>query len=454
MKKILQIFAGVVLVAGVAGFAAAMLPWKGMVASKLQAALEEKGFENVHLSFSKIGLHGATVEALSLGRAESPLFLKDIVIHYSPRELWDRNLQALTLSGVSLEIRRAGGKWDIQGFGGSGTAAGGFKIPVSRDELSVIPVDRLTLDKSILTIVSDQWRVAAPVTLEWQKTPDPKISLRAENLELNAGNLSARAGEGLAEVKLAPSGGEWEGPWALRDVRIKKGSTEFPAMKGAGTLKAGADSIFVNGELKSPDEEYRAAFLLEHKYKAPKKSELTLTRFDMPWRGGKLAADNIKISLLGDDPVRMVLQVHRVSINELMEAMTGKRVSATGLVSGDLPLTIRKDGSISVGKGILQAAGPGVISMPPEIIPGDSEQAVISREILKNFHYQGLSVEVSGEGEDGLLLLVALEGNNPDVYEGRPVKLNVRLTGDVLDFIRQNVMFITDPKTLLNRDEK
>ena len=124
MKKFIQVFAGGVLAAGVALAAFYyMLPWKEMAASKLQAALEEKGFPGVHLRFSEIGLHGATVDTLSLGGTESPLVLKDVVIRYSPRELWDRNLQALTLSGVSLEIRKTDGEWNVHLAALQGSAA-------------------------------------------------------------------------------------------------------------------------------------------------------------------------------------------------------------------------------------------------------------------------------------------------------------------------------------------
>ncbi|MGZ9097067.1 MAG: intermembrane phospholipid transport protein YdbH family protein [Micavibrio sp.] len=455
MKKFIFIISGFALVIGLTGLAYLYFPWKKAVANKLQAVLESRGFQNVDLTLSDLGLYGATLNNITLGNKDFPLSLKNIAIDYSPRELWDGNLQALSISGVSLEIKKEDGRWIVQGFGGeTATPSAGLKFPVDDKEIAKFPLNRLMIDDSQLNIVSDQWKVVAPVKLEWQKSPEPAILLRLENLQLDAGNLSATAGQGNAEAKLSSGGSGWEGEWNLRDVQLRGGPADVPVMNGAGTVKAGADRILLDGELKSADSQHRAVFQVNYKYTAPQKADLILRQANMPWQGGTLAVDNVTIPLVDRGALQFILHVQQVSIGQLMEAMTGKRVSATGLVSGDLPLLIGKDGSVSLGEGTLRAAGPGVISMPPDIIPGDNEQVAMTREILKNFHYSGLSVALSSNDANGLSLLVALEGNNPDVYDGRTVKLNVRLVGDVLDFVRQNVMFMMDPKTLLKQGEK
>lgn len=441
---------GLVLVFGVAGLGLAYLPWKTQVAHRLQAVLKEKGFQNVQLTLSDMGMHGATFDNVTLGNETFPLSLKNIVVHYSPFELWHGNLQGLTISGVSLEVKKVEGKWVVQGLdNGSATPSTSLKIPVNSAE---IPVDQLIVEDSNLNILGENWNLNAPVALKWQKNPDSEISLQSENIKFNAGNFSVNAGKGEAKAKLGVQETGWAGSWHLKGIKISGGPAEWPVMEAAGTLSAGANTIAIEGGVKSPDNLYGGTFRLDYASSGP--TALTLVQANMPWHGGTLAVQNVTIPLAEEKPANLVLQVQAVSIGQLMEAMTGKRVSATGMVSGDLPLIIGHDGSITLGDGILQAAGPGIISMPPDLIPGDNEQVAMTREILKNFHYNGLSVAVSGNQENGLSLLVALEGNNPDVYEGRPVKLNVRLVGDVLDFMRQNVMFVMDPKTLLKQDKK
>ena len=48
--------------------------------------------------------------------------------------------------------------------------------------------------------------------------------------------------------------------------------------------------------------------------------------------------------------------------------------------------------------------------------------------------------------------MMTLQGNNPKVYKGKPVKLNVHLTGDILDVVRQS-MLTSNPTKLLQQGE-
>lgn len=176
---------------------------------------------------------------------------------------------------------------------------------------------------------------------------------------------------------------------------------------------------------------------------------LRIVKAGMPWKEGRLAAENVAVQLKGDKPVKLALEVSNVSIAELMGALTGDRVSATGAISGTLPVLVKRIGEIQLLQGELKAGGPGSITMPPDVIPGDNEQVALVRQILENLQYTSLSITTS-VGEDGETgVLMTLEGNNPKVYDGRPVKLNVNLTGDVLEFIQQNILLLTSPETLL-----
>ncbi len=139
-----------------------------------------------------------------------------------------------------------------------------------------------------------------------------------------------------------------------------------------------------------------------------------------------------------------------------MQSLTGGRVTATGKVTGDLPLMIGRDGNIKVLPGTLKSEGPGMISMSADTIPGDNEQVGIVRQILQDLQYSGLSVALKNDESGRTTILLSFEGNNPSVYEGRPVKLNVNLTGDVLEFIQQNILLLGNPEQFLEQgiDEK
>jgi hypothetical protein len=51
---------------------------------------------------------------------------------------------------------------------------------------------------------------------------------------------------------------------------------------------------------------------------------------------------------------------------------------------------------------------------------------------MKDFRYSLLTLETESDKDNHLTVLMTVEGNNPKVSEGRAVKGNVRLHGDVL----------------------
>lgn len=171
----------------------------------------------------------------------------------------------------------------------------------------------------------------------------------------------------------------------------------------------------------------------------------------LSWKGGELTAREVRINPTANPAAKFNVHIQHVSVDELLQALTGNRVSATGTVSGVLPVIVGADGSLSFGKGSLKTDAPGSLSMPPESVPGDNQQVDLVRQILKEFHYNGLSIAISKQQGNRVSVMISLQGNNPGMYDGRLVNLNVNLTGDVLDYIKQNVLLLTDPQSFLNQ---
>jgi hypothetical protein len=424
----------------------AFLPWKEPLARKLQDILEAKGFQNVRLTLSDIGFTGATLQNITIGD-ENPVMLKNLTLHYSAREIMKGNLRALVLSGLALEIRQQGGKWVVPGYGGGGGSDSRFALPVTPAETAAIPFDRVIINDSRVDIVMPAGRVFLPFNLEWNRA-NATISMQTESPSFTGEKFNAHAAHGEISAKLNPEARSWEGAWKLENVQPEAGDTGIPLMDIAGTLRAEATTVTFEGRMTGVNGA-RATFTLRTSLgDAP---ILTIASASMPWQGGRIALGRTVIPLTGVRPVKVVLKAERISVDAFMQSLTGKRVSATGIVSGALPLTIGRDGSISFDAGGLKTEGPGVISMPPELIPGGNEQVALTREILKNFHYDGLSLTVDKAEGDAISVLVAAEGRNPDVLNGRAVKLNIRLTGDLLDLVRQNAMFLREPQKILEQ---
>jgi hypothetical protein len=73
------------------------------------------------------------------------------------------------------------------------------------------------------------------------------------------------------------------------------------------------------------------------------------------------------------------------------------------------------------------------------------------REILKDFHYTSLSFYLNSGKDKRTEIRMSLEGSNPEVQGGRTVKMNVNLSGDVLGFAQQNLLWLTDPRKIIER---
>lgn len=441
----------VVLVAAVLA-AGVMVPWKQTIGQRLQAMLAARGFEGVTFDLSDIGLHKVTLQDITLG-GETPLVLKNLEINYSPRDLWNRNLQDVTLRGLSLEVRKAEDKWVVNGLEHLKNQAGekAIKIPATAESLAFIPFERMTLEDSDLRVIGPAWQVSVPLKVEWTKGPVPEIKYKASSLTFLANSLNVSTGDIEAVASIQDKDGGWSGNWIIKNAVVAKTSVPVPPLTGAGIFNVLADRILAEGIFKSADNAYRMEFKLEHLLNDPEQSKITIVSTSMPWKGGVISVKNAKVPVIRRGPVRLNIGVSKVSLDELLQSLTGKRVSATGELSGMVPVILNTDGSLTFQAGHLEAISPGSISMPPETIPGDNEQVVLVRDILANLQYSVLSATTSSDKDGKLAVLLSLEGNNPDVYNGRVVKLNVNLTGDLVDFVQQNLMLLKNPETLLEK---
>ena len=435
------------------GLSAALLPWKPWVEGRLKGLFEAQGLTDVRLTLSHVGLTTMTLEDITFGNT-APLTLKNVTLDYSMAALLAGDVRGLTATGLSIEAHKQENAWNVIGLehweNGTGKNAP-FTLPITLDELNAIPLSNAQLNNSHAHIASDQWQLDLPLQLQWQKQPTPKVAYVASGIAFKTRNLGMTTGAATAEVLLKENDKRWEGSWSLQDIHVTGTSPTIPALNGGGELSLQSDQARITGQLHDAAKTYTMAFAVNYLFAAPDKSAVVITDFLMPWTGGSLAAHNVRIPLSGQAPIDVTLRINQVSADTLMQQLTGKRASATGKISGTLPATLEPDGSIVFHEGTLHAEEPGTITMSPEVIPGDNEQVALVREVLKDFHYTSLAMQLnSGEGHR-LELRMNLEGNNPQVQAGRRVKINVNLNGDVLDFVQQNLLWLSDPQKIMER---
>lgn len=431
-----------------------LLPWQGFVQQKLIAAIEKKGITPVALTVSSIGLHGLIVKNVTLG--EPPLKLTELTVGYAPRALLNGQIEEVELSGLTLNAVQTDTGWSITGLDAllqhKEQPSEPMKLPVSVPALTkMVPFKTIAIVNSTLHVAGKGWQVETPIAGKLNLTAPASISLESPAVTTGFGTNGITTGAIKAALTLDEPKQQWAGTWQAEGIAVTTESLALPKLSGSGTLAATADTISGGGSLGSADKSHRAAFKLNYALNEPKKSIATISQAEMPWGGGSIAVSKVVVPLADKRTITLNLAVNKIDINTLMQALTGNKATATGMVSGTLPVTILPSGELRFGKGALKAEEPGIITLSPEVIPGDNQQVALVRDILKNLHYTLLALEMETSPDGKLTVMLAVEGQNPEVEKGRPVKLKVHLNGDLLNLIKQNVQLMTDPKTFIEQ---
>lgn len=440
---------------GVALFSALLmlsLYWKQLVANRLQWILHGYGFESVEFILSSAGWHSATIDDISLGH-DRALTLKNLVVGFTPGELRHGRLRAVTVNRLALSARQADGHWTVPSLESlfkSEPSGAAWSVPVTEKDLNrLLPFNTLEIRDSMLAIQSPGLQTLLPLSIDLHKTPLPILRWKGEALSIQSSDTKITADSADITMHLDEAARQWAGDWTITGLNIKNGAS-LPAMSGKGTLALSNETLSMRGIYTNAHIQSRAEILMDMPLRDMQKAVLTIVNASLPWKQGALSVRNVKIPVFGVKPIAMTIHIDKVSIDELMQSLTGRRVTATGTVSGALPLTIGRDGAFSILKGVMTSQGTGVISIPPDLIPGDNPNLALARDLLKDLHYSNLTIGTNNEGK-GVSVRMTVEGNNPAVLNGRPVRLNVALNGDFIDLVRQNIMILSNPQTMLDK---
>lgn len=437
------------------GAAMVLLPWKTFLSDYLSSELQANGLKNATLTVDTLGWTSARIRNLTFGDAEDPLTIPELTAQYDVNELQEGKLQTLTVSGIKLTVSKGENGWTLEGWPQPKDQQGKtFAPPVTEDYKNSVPAESINLEESTLTLKTPDGILALPLAGVWQKKEKPEFKLNPSPLSYEGSGINL-SGDFEASLSLNAEKKKWEGSWSLKNLNIrqKDAQEEIAPADLSGTLTADGQTLNVSGNISGESKAYKGAFRYTFPFDSPEKAALTVTDFSMPWQDGTLSTKNMNIPLSGNKPYTLDLKVSKASIPKLMQEFTGEYVKGTGTISGSFPLKIGQDGKITIGKGTLTADTPGHLSMPPETIPGEGAQMQLTRDILQQFDYKLLSLTTE-QDKKGLAVLLRLEGNNPKVENGRPVILNIRLTGDLLDFITSSAIVLTSPQTLIKQGNK
>ena len=429
------------------------LPFKPWIESQLIAALAKQGVTDVVLHVDRLNRHGVVVRDVKIG-ATSPLILNNVLVDYSVSGLRHKTIQGITADGLTLEAyQNKSGAFMIYGLEGAmGKSKDGESSFFTKPELfSGLPLSEVTIKNGLLEVHLPSLNAHIPLEAHLVIKPSPALHYKVPHIDGSFGNITIATGDVAVDLTLNTQAQQWEGDWSINGLQITGLPLDIPTLGAKGKVTLEEHRALIRGTVENADRRYRAAFDVLYDLRTPDSSRVQAKQVRLPWNGGSIGVNAATLPLSKNHATTFTLVADKVSIAELMKSLTGEKASGTGFVSGTIPVTITKAGDILLKKGTLKAADPGIISITPETIPGDNAQVALVRDVLKNLHYSLLSISVESDKNKELSVLLAVEGKNPDLSESRPVRLNVHLSGDVLNLLRENVMSVTNPKQLLER---
>lgn len=307
---------------------------------------------------------------------------------------------------------------------------------ISFDVNNPISIDQLTVDYSLSELISGQFKNLVV----------KQVKFKTDAAEITANNINL-----VFAPTVKPQ--SWQGSWTVAALTIEKTALPLPPLAGSGNFSADRSALNLDGEFKDQNTAYKTTFTVDYALDTARPSQLQIISAYLPWNEGLISLSNVNIPLAGNKPYHFVVQLQRVSLDVLMQLLTAKRAKATGVVTGAIPIFVDETGELTIQSAELKAEKSGIISLAPDAIPGDNEQVELVRNVLANFHYINFSLGLSSDEDKKLSMLLQLSGNNPEVYNGKEIKLNVRLNGDLLNLLKQNILPTLDPKQFLKEKD-
>jgi hypothetical protein len=154
---------------------------------------------------------------------------------------------------------------------------------------------------------------------------------------------------------------------------------------------------------------------------------------------------------------RITLEADGLELAQLLALAKVEGLSATGTLSGRLPLILH-DGTATLEGGRLTAMTPGRLAYdpaePPSFLAGEPGSGLaLLRTALTDFRYETLALAMDGTLGGDLAVGLTLRGANPGFYDGHPVALNLKLSGALDTILRNGIQLGSIPDTIREKIE-
>jgi len=189
------------------------------------------------------------------------------------------------------------------------------------------------------------------------------------------------------------------------------------------------------------------------RYQVRPGGRITIESASGRFAGGELTTHG-EIDLQSKSP-ETSLGVKGVDLARLFELVNLDGLSGSGTLEGELPLAL-VGREVEIRHAVLRSSGgPGIIryrpASGPKNIAATDAQFSTALEVLENFHYQQLEVNVNGSATGTVVIQIHLAGANPDYRDGYPIEFNLSVDARLSDLLRTEIRIYEMPKKLEER---
>lgn len=441
------------LLCGIALCGALWFFGRAFAEARLQTMLSAAMRQPVALTLQSVGLQQSQLTNIRIG-TEPALVIPALTLAYDPSELRHGRLRQLALDNLSLTIRQTPQGWQLDGMPppSASRPAAPLALPMESAAVQSLPIAAAAMTKSQLNMTASQWQLTLPFALQWQQAAPATLTLTSDAplLEIKAGPVTSAAAQ--LRLKHHPAQSVWQGDWQLRDVTLPALPIAVPLLQASGTAVLNAKTLSVNGTVGNADQGWLGNFKLRLPLLGGA-AQLQIDKASLPLLGGRVALDKTSLTLDGSQPLTVAPKLDKLPLADLIHTLTSLAAKGEGTISGTVPVSYLPNGTLRFGAGQLQADAPGVLQLPPEAIPGDNPQIALLRDLLQDLHYEKLVLGLTGLPDGKLEVQLLIEGRNPAVQQGKPVKFNIKLNGAVLDLLTQNLQLLLNPQQFLTKDK-
>lgn len=160
---------------------------------------------------------------------------------------------------------------------------------------------------------------------------------------------------------------------------------------------------------------------------------LTVHALHLSLLGGSIGSEANKPISVPWPPAGQTLpvEVRQIDLGQTLAMLKLHGLSGSGQLDGVLPLTYR-DGGVEIDDGQLRSVGAGTLKYAPTPLIPDNP----ALHALRNLHFEQLGMHLWYTADGAYRTQIKVDGNNPDFYDGYPVRLGLNINGKLPGLFR------------------